>query len=199
MDFTLPKTKKAREKFDRIIKAADQHIYLYGFEKASIANITASADVATGTFYLYFKDKLELYHYLLDDYQRRIREYIKLRSIGCKTRYEKERIGLIAWLEFINDNPHTYSIIWQSLAINKDLFVDYYKKFSASYKRGLDKDSSQLIDIDHEDMALMLMGISSFLGLKGMINDELKLTQEEIEKTADQIMNALNIGIFSNK
>ena len=62
MDFTLPKTKKAREKFDRIIAAADQHIYQYGFEKASIANITASADVATGTFYLYFKDKRELDH-----------------------------------------------------------------------------------------------------------------------------------------
>ena len=128
MDFILPKTKKAREKFDRIIQAADYHIYTYGFEKASIANITTTADVATGTFYLYFKDKLELYHYLLDDYQRRIREYIKLRSIDCKTRYEKEKMGLIAWLEFVNNNPHTYSIIWQSLSINKQLFIDYYHK-----------------------------------------------------------------------
>ena len=196
MDFILPKTKKAREKFDRIIQAADYHIYTYGFEKASIANITASADVATGTFYLYFKDKLDLYHYLLDDYQRRIKEHIKFRSIGCKTREEKERIGLIAWLEFVNENPHTYSIIWQSLAINKDLFIDYYKKFVSSYKKGLNRDSSQVIDMDLEDLSLMLMGISSFLGLKGMINDEIILSQEEIEKTADQIMAALNSGIF---
>ena len=106
-------------------------------------------------------------------------------------------MGLIAWLEFVNDNPHTYSIIWQSLAINKNLFIDYYKKFSLSYKKGLDKDSSQLIDLDHEDLSLMLMGISTFLGLKGMINDERTLTQEEIETTADQIMNALNSGIFA--
>lgn len=196
MDFILPKTKKAREKFDRIIQAADYHIYTYGFEKASIANITASADVATGTFYLYFKDKLELYHYLLDDYQRRIKEHIKFRSIGCKTREEKERIGLIAWLEFVNDNPHTYSIIWQSLAINKDLFIDYYKKFVTSYEKGLNRDASQVIDMDLEDLSLMLMGISSFLGLKGMINDEIILSQEEIEKTADQVMAALNSGIF---
>lgn len=196
MEFILPKTKKAREKFDRIIQAADYHIYTYGFEKASIANITASADVATGTFYLYFKDKLELYHYLLDDYQRRIKEHIKFRSIGCKTREEKERIGLIAWLEFVNENPHTYSIIWQSLAINKDLFINYYKKFVSSYKKGLVRDSSQVIDMDLEDLSLMLMGISSFLGLKGMINNEIILSQEEIEKTADQIMTALNSGIF---
>ena len=196
MDFILPKTKKAREKFDRIIQAADYHIYTYGFEKASIANITASADVATGTFYLYFKDKLELYHYLLDDNQRRIKEHIKFRSIGCKTREEKERIGLIAWLEFVNDNPHTYSIIWQSLAINKDLFIDYYKKFVTSYEKGLNRDASQVIDMDLEDLSLMLMGISSFLGLKGMINDEITLSQDEIESTADQIMAALNSGIF---
>ena len=196
MEFILPKTKKAREKFDRIIQAADYHIYTYGFEKASIANITASADVATGTFYLYFKDKLELYHYLLDDYQRRIKEHIKFRSIGCKTREEKERIGLIAWLEFVNDNPHTYSIIWQSLAINKDLFIDYYKKFVTSYEKGLNRDASQVIDMDLEDLSLMLMGISSFLGLKGMINDEITLSQDEIESTADQIMAALNSGIF---
>lgn len=196
MEFILPKTKKAREKFDRIIQAADYHIYTYGFEKASIANITATADVATGTFYLYFKDKLELYHYLLDDYQRRIREYIKLRSIECKTRYEKEKMGLIAWLEFINDNPHTYSIIWQSLSINKQLFIDYYQKFSSSYKKGLLKDSDQLINMDHEDLALTLMGISSFLGLKGMINDERILTQEEIEETAESVMKILKSGIF---
>lgn len=196
MEFVLPKTKKAREKFDRIIQAADYHIYTYGFEKASIANITASADVATGTFYLYFKDKLELYHYLLDDYQRRIKEHIKFRSIGCKTREEKERIGLIAWLEFVNENPHTYSIIWQSLAINKELFINYYKKFVSSYEKGLNRDASQVIDMDLEDLSLMLMGISSFLGLKGMINDEIILSQEEIEKTADQIMAALNSGIF---
>ena len=197
MDFILPKTKKAREKFDRIIQAADYHIYTYGFEKASIANITTTADVATGTFYLYFNDKLELYHYLLDDYQRRIREYIKLRSINCKTRYEKEKMGLIAWLEFVNNNPHTYSIIWQSLSINKQLFIDYYQKFSSSYKKGLLKDSDQLINMDHEDLALTLMGISSFLGLKGMINDERTLTQEEIEETAESVMKILKSGIFS--
>lgn len=197
MEFTLPKSKKAREKFDRIIQAADYHIYTYGFEKASIANITATADVATGTFYLYFKDKLELYHYLLDDYQRRIREYIKLRSFDCKTRYDKEKIGLIAWLEFVNENPHTYSIIWQSLSINKQLFIDYYHKFSSSYKKGLIKDNQELIDMDHEDLALTLMGISSFLGLKGMINNETKLTQDEIEETAESVMKILKSGIFS--
>ena len=51
----LPKSKNAKEKFNRILVAAAQQIYENGFEKASIANITAAADVAVGTFYLYFQ------------------------------------------------------------------------------------------------------------------------------------------------
>ena len=42
----------------------------------------------------------------------------------------------------------------------------------------------------------MLMGISSFIGLKGMIHNETKLTNEEIEKTADSILEVLNKGLF---
>jgi hypothetical protein len=41
------------------------------------------------------------------------------------------------------------------------------------------------------------MGISSFLGLKSMIHNESKLTQEEIEKTADSVMKVINSGIFN--
>lgn len=196
MDFKRPQTKKAKEKFDKIIAAADQEFFDKGYEKASIANITAAADMAVGTFYLYFKDKLSLYHYILFDYQDRIKRYINARIGNCQNRYEKERFGLIAWLEFINENPHTYNIIWQSLFIDKTLFKDYYSKFAASYERGLKKDYDQLIDIDYETLAFTLMGTSTFLGLKNLIYDGEKLSKEEIEKTADSVMKILSANIF---
>ena len=195
MEFHIPKTKKAREKFEGIIKAADNEFYLNGYEKSSIANITAAAGIAVGTFYLYFKDKISLYHYILFDYQKRIKKYINARLSTCTNRYEKERMGLIAWLEFIADNPHTYNIIWQSLIIDKSLFIDYYKKFLSAYALGLIEDKDQLEDSDYETLALSLMGISSFLGLKHMIEDR-KLTIEEITKMADTIMTALKQGMF---
>lgn len=195
MNFELPKTQKAREKFEKIIIAADNEFYLNGYENSSIANITAAAGIAVGTFYLYFKDKLSLYHYILFDYQDRIKSYINSRILHCKTRYEKERIGLIAWLEFIGDNPHAYNIIWHSLSIDKTLFIDYYKQFSKGYKKGLEKDKDQLIDVDYDTLALALMGISSFLGLKHMLEDR-KLSQEEIEKMADTIMTILEKPLF---
>lgn len=196
MEITLPKTKNAKEKFARIIEAADLEFYEHGYENTTIASITSAAGMAVGTFYLYFKDKLSLYHYILEDYQNRLRRYIQARIGKCESRYEKERLGLIAWLEFINDNPRTYTIIWQSLIVDKSLFVNYYAKFSKSYEKGLSNDKDQIIDVDLETTALALMGISSFLGLKPMLEEGKKLASEEIEKIADDIMKILKIGLF---
>lgn len=196
MELILPKSKKAREKFDRIITAADNLFYERGYHKASVADITAAAEVAVGTFYLYFPDKLSLYHYILFDYQNRIKHYINDRMGNAKSRREKERIGLMAWLEFVNNNPHTYGIIWQSIDVDKSLFVDYYKKFSKSYEKGLIEDQDQLIDMDYEDLSLILMGISSFLGLKVMLHER-RLSQDEIESMADSMMKIFYNGLFT--
>ena len=196
MGYTVPSTKKAREKFDKLIIAADKLFAENGYEKTSVANITSLANVGVGTFYLYFDDKLSIYHYILFDYQKRIKQYISSKIGKITDRCEKERIGLIAWLEFINENPNTYDIIWQSLTVEKNLFVDYYKSFSNSYKKGLDKDSNQLIDINHEHLSLALMGISSFMGLKIMINGGQKLSNDEILEIANSMANVLNNGLF---
>ena len=196
MEIILPKTKNAKEKFARIIEAADNEFYEHGYENTTIANITAAAGMAVGTFYLYFKDKLSLYHYILFDYQERLKRYIQARIGNCDNRQEKEKLGLMAWLEFINENPRTYNIIWQSLIIDKKLFIDYYSKFTRSYERGLTKDKSQLNEIDFKTLSLALMGISSFLGLKSMLQDDKKLTPEEIEKMANDIIKILKEGLF---
>ena len=196
MELKLPKTKNAKEKFARIIEAADIEFYEKGYENTTIASITSRAGMAVGTFYLYFKDKLSLYHYILFDYQDRLKRYIQARIGNSVDRYEKEKLGLIAWLEFINENPRTYNIIWQSLIINKSLFVDYYAKFSRSYQRGLFKDKEQIQDIDHQTLALSLMGISTFLGLKSMLENDRKLEPNEIEQMAEDVMKVLKCGLF---
>ena len=196
MEIILPKTKNAKEKFARIIEAADNEFYLHGYENTTIANITSAAGMAVGTFYLYFKDKLSLYHYILFDYQDKVRRYIQARIGNCENRVEKEKLGLIAWLEFINENPRSYNIIWQSLFIDKSLFVDYYYKFFKSYERGLENDKTQLKDLDFKTVSLALMGMSTFLGLSPMLNNDKKLTQEEIESMADNIIKMLKEGLF---
>ena len=195
MGYTVPTTEKAKEKFYKIISAADKLFSENGYEKTSINNITSLANVATGTFYLYFDDKISIYHYLLFDYQERIKYYIRKKISGTNDRKEKERLGIIAWLEFINENPNTYDIVWQSISIDKTLFINYYKKFSYSYEQGLKKDSNQLTDVNLDYCSLALMGISSFLGLKQKLNNQ-PLTCEQINDVANTIINILENGLF---
>lgn len=68
--FNLP-----AEKRERIIAAAYHEFSQNIFEKASIRNILAEADIGTGSFYRYFESKDELYLYVID---QKFRETNKL-------------------------------------------------------------------------------------------------------------------------
>lgn len=55
-----PKPKKPTAKYDRILQSAYQLFLEQGFDEVSIQEITTRANVAKGTFYLYFHDKEDL-------------------------------------------------------------------------------------------------------------------------------------------
>lgn len=198
MKFTKPTSPKAIAKFEKIVEAAEEQFYSVGFEKTSIANITNAAGIAVGTFYLYFESKIAIYYYILFNYQDRIKHYIAEKISLAETRYEKERLGFIAWVEFISKNPRTYGIIWQSLFIDKKLFDDYYKNFAKSYSHSVIKDKDEIIDVNIDTLTYVLMGISSFLGLKQIVENKC-LTDEEIEIVADSVMRILSEPLFKKK
>src|SRR5450755_4583040 len=60
--------RRAREKAQRrqaILSAAERVFAVHGFDTATIEQIAQQAEYATGTIYLYFKDKNALYASLL--------------------------------------------------------------------------------------------------------------------------------------
>jgi len=67
--------RRARTRAD-LIQAARHVFALRGYHEASIAEITAHADVGVGTFYLHFRDKDELFTILLDEGFREMRAQI---------------------------------------------------------------------------------------------------------------------------
>jgi AcrR family transcriptional regulator len=68
--------RRARTRAD-ILEAARQVFALRGYHDASIAEITERADVAVGTFYLYFHDKDEAFKIVLEDGFRETIEQVK--------------------------------------------------------------------------------------------------------------------------
>lgn len=87
-----------------------------------------------------------------------------------------------------------YHIIWGSLSVDKKIFEEYYIDFARSYAAGLVRDSSELKDIDIVTMAYTLMGITNFVGLKFILEDD--FTEKRLDAAVDTVMNLLTDGIF---
>ncbi len=189
-----PKTKRGEATLNRLVKSAEKHFYKKGYHGTSIHDITSQANVAPGTFYIYFEDKMSLYRYLLTQYSYKIRKHIALSIADVKSRKEAEKIGLRAFLEFIKDNKHIYNIIWESLYIDPTLFVDYYTKFAQIYTTQIIKaqEDNQMKVYNPEVVSFVLMGISNFIGLNWVMFKGDKNFDEVVE----EVIEILEKGLF---
>ena len=189
-----PKTQRGQATLDRICDAAEQLFSKKGYHTTSINDITYKAKVAPGTFYIYFTDKLSMYKYLLTSYSYQIRKYIAVAVRDCPNRKEAEREGLRAFLMFIREHKYVYNIIWESLYIDKSLFINYYTDFAAYYVKHLNE-SVQIGDVKPYDMtvvAYMLMGISNFVGLNYIMFQE----TDSLDRVVDEVIEVLDKGLF---
>lgn len=195
----LPKTKKGQKTLDNIVRAAEELFFEKGYHATSIIDITNEANIALGTFYIYFKDKYSLYKFLLLSYSHDIRKAIALDIKPSHTRFEAEKIGLKAFLVYIRDHKHVYNIIWESLYIDKTLFIEYYEDFAGRYATGLVKaqEKGEVVDVDTTILSYFLMGVSNFIGLKYVMFDEDK--DDNLDEVVEKVMDILEAGMFLNK
>ena len=191
-----PKTKRGIATRNKIMKSAERLFGEKGYYDTSINDIAMKAKVAPGTIYIYFKDKFTLYCYLLNDYSHLLRSEIvrKIKELDCKTRREAEKVGMLHFLQTIEEHPYIYQIIWESLYIDKNLFIDYYTNFAAHYRKGLDKAyvNNEIGEWDNEVIAYLLMGIVNFIGLRYVFFKK----DRDLEEVVDEVMKVLDGGLF---
>jgi AcrR family transcriptional regulator len=199
LNYRLPKRKDGLKTFNKIISTGKKLFSKQGYQATSINEIIEKSKIATGTFYIYFDDKLALYVYLLQHYRNKIREAINDSIKGAQTRREKERLGIRAFLKFAWQDPLSYRIIWESMFVDESLFKEYYENFAKAYTVNLeDGIKSNEVDenIDTETLSYILMGISNFVGLQVLFRDT--LTDMDLDKIVDQVMYVLDHGMFKN-
>ncbi|MCF7924689.1 MAG: TetR/AcrR family transcriptional regulator [Candidatus Izimaplasma sp.] len=197
-NFRRAKTKVGEKSFNKIIKAGKILFAESGYHSTSINDIIAKAKVAVGTYYIYFNSKLALYHYLLDEYQDKIRESAREATKGLTSRKDIERAGLKAFIMYVIKEPLAYKLIWESLFVNEKIFKDYYQSFSESYVENLQKhlDKGELRDdIDLETVSFILMGIANFVGLQILFKDNPQET--DVDFVVNETMKLLNRGLFN--
>lgn len=199
-DYRMPKTKVGERSFKKIIKAGKTLFAKDGFQSTSINDIIAKSKVAAGTFYIYFDNKLALYMYLLDEYRTNIRTAASEAIKDCSTRYDAEKAGLRAFIKYVKKDPLAYKIIWESLFVDPEIFREYYSSFAKSYIYHLKKSVAKgeiRDDIDLETISYILMGISNFVGLQIIFNDE--SDDVDIDFVVEESMKLLENGMFRKK
>jgi AcrR family transcriptional regulator len=118
--------KRARENLKQIIlEAAQEMLIQEGFENISMRKIAEKIEYSPTTIYLYFKDKRELFGYLMAQY------FTKLQGVLAEVYDEKDdpitamKKGIRAYIDCGLQNPNYYKL---GFMINPDIDKGDYLK-----------------------------------------------------------------------
>jgi len=196
-----PKTKRGKETLSRIFEAAEALFSEKNYYSTSVNDIVLKAGISIGTFYIYFNDKLSLYKHIVLQYGHKVRKYIasRLAEMNLNTRYEMEREGLKLFLDYCGEDPSIYYIIWQSLFIVPDLFIEYYDDFCKQYEKQL-ADAVRSGEVHHMNLEVasyVLMGSINFLAMKYVIfGPPSGMTDKQRYQIVDDLLLMLTQGLF---
>ena len=163
-----PRGQRTRAK---LLDAAERVFGEQGFERASIVEITKTAGVAQGTFYVYFESKHSVFAQLVETLGRTLRQELAEAIEGLTSRMEVERAGFEAFLGFIEHHRHLYKIVRQAEFVDEALYRSYYARLAEGYASGLRAAMSEgeFSTLDPEAIAYALMGIFDFIGMRWVL------------------------------
>ncbi|MGE0803890.1 MAG: TetR family transcriptional regulator, partial [Lautropia sp.] len=114
-----------------------------GYANASVAKITAHADVSQGTFYNYFASQQDLFDHLLPEIGSELLDFIRERVTNCVQSQQREEIGFRAFFEFLAQRPEFYRILNEAETFAPAAFHDHMRNMADGYVRALNRSRSK--------------------------------------------------------
>jgi AcrR family transcriptional regulator len=184
------KTRKA------IFNAAEEVLGQHGVNRANIAEITRNAGVAQGTFYVHFGSKRELVEGFVKYINREMRKELQRFVSKTRDRRDAERVGILAFFEFIRRHREIYRIVPEFEMIGREVGLWYYKKMAVGYIKGIEQgiEKGEIRDLPASFVVKSLMGLTHFIGLKWIIwvnNPQAKVPPQVFK----DIMNFILFGL----
>ena len=100
----------------KLLAAARKVFLEKGLGEATARDIVRETDLATGTFYNYFRDKEEVYRALLTDFQDRITEAtLPLRRDTSLAVEERITRGTLAFFEVVADDAELFKVLQRNV------------------------------------------------------------------------------------
>ena len=170
----LPATARGQRTRQKLLDAAEEVFGELGFHNAGIVEITQRADVALGTFYLYFPDKKAIFQDLVRTLNTRLRGAIRERIRGLDDRLEQEVAGFETFFEYVRKHKNLYRLILQAETVDEELYRWHYRTLADGYIRGLRRAQAAgqvRSDLDAESLSYALMGMAQSLGSRYVLWD----------------------------
>ena len=188
-----PVTARGEATRRRLLTAAEIEFGTKGYHGASVSSITQRADIAKGTFYLYFRSKEEMFLTLVADIGHQLRAHSAQAIARARDRLEAERLGLEAFLQFTSRHRGLYRIVQESQFVDPQVFREYYEKLALGYAVALKAaaGAGQLAEGDAEVRAWSLMGIGHFIGMRWCLWQKKQPPPEVI----DEVMRFITQGM----
>jgi len=148
-----------------ILKAGEEIIGKKGFSNATIEEITKKAKVGKGTFYLYFKNKEELFYSIVKEGLDALVIEIRKATEEIEGFFEKLKKGIEMYLLYHQKNYFLFKILLQEKPFLKNKnFVNFWDDFFKKWdfiKKGIKKqiEEKKIKDIQPDDFLYSLLGI----------------------------------------
>lgn len=165
------RAEKLAENRRALLHAAAEVIGEVGYRDASIARITQRADLALGTFYLYFESQQDLFDQLLANLGGELREYLSNKVQGASDLLDVEERGFRGFFEFLQLNPSFFRILNEAEVAAPAGYEKHFSLLRERYIASLERSwrRGELPDYRLEELEVLvyiLMAARSYLYLR---------------------------------
>lgn len=128
---------RAIETRRKLLDAAAKVVGAEGYANASVAKVTALAEIAQGTFYNYFASQQDLFDQLLPELGTELLDFIRARIAGESDSFKREEIGFRAFFDFLAERPEFYRILNEAETFAPKAYHDHMRNMADGYLRAL--------------------------------------------------------------
>jgi AcrR family transcriptional regulator len=133
------------ERRQQLLEAARTLFAEKGYHDTTVDDITRAADVAKGTFYLYFSEKREIYLEVIRSFLTVIKEFVDLVTAQTPSPveyFEKVRSGAVGLLEMLQQNRELARLAYrEALGVDEELTAmlrRFYREIAEAEVRNLE-------------------------------------------------------------
>ena len=154
----------------RLLGAAEELFGERSYWRTTVADICASAGIATGSFYAHYDSKAAIFIAVVRQINEDLRKAIRaaIDTAGPAQR-DRERASFRAFFTLLSQRPWIDRIVREAEFVAPAVFREYYEHLTRGYARGVRQAQlNREVDAryDLEVIAYMYTGIGNFIGMR---------------------------------